>query len=307
MRLFQKGDKAAVIAPSDCIEQGSESVGVLYLKSLGLDPVLSKHLHFDRRFEDTTKQQIAKELMSFFQDPEIKVLFCTRGGSGSLKLLDYLDFDIIKKNPKPVFGFSDTTVLQNALYAKAGLKSYSGFLLNYDFKDGIFEGLTRKSFEQILLERNEPFKGGKTLREGVAEGVLIGGNLSALMQLSGTPYFPDLDGKILVLEDCGEKTYKIDTMLFHLKMLKNFEKLRGIILGQFTNCPLTDPYDGTIDEILGEFTKKLNCPVLTNFPYGHIKERYILPIGEKVVLNTTDQTLKTAPTEFFENSKNLSD
>ena len=126
----------------------------------------------------------------------------------------------------------------------------------------------------------------EVLKKGEAEGVLIGGCLSVFNALCGTKYFPKLKNKILLIEDVGEKTYRIDLMLDQLKKQKDFDKVKAIIFGSFLNCKIADIGDGTIDEIIKNFVQTLDIPVIYNFPYGHIKSRFILPIGKKIKLKT---------------------
>lgn len=284
MRL-KIGDKVAVVAPSDCIQPGSADKGIAWLRQQGFSPVLSEHLYIDERYSNQTKKNIAHEINQFFADDEIKALFCTRGGAGSLRILNELNFAVIRNHPKPIFGFSDSTVLQNALWALSRNVSFSGLLLNYDFCGDTINPVVEQDIKNILSGQAYTIKSGKKLRSGSAEGILLGGNLSALSRLFGTKYFPDLTDKILVLEDCGEKTYKIDSLLSGLKMQPSFDKLAGIILGQFSDCVITDAYDGTIEQILEQFLEDIKIPVIGDFLYGHIKDHHILPIGARISMN----------------------
>lgn len=290
--LLKPGDKVAVIAPSSCIEKESENKGVAFLQQKGFVPVRSKHLYMDDRYKTSVKRNIAAELNSFYLDSEIKALFCVRGGAGSLRILDFLDFDVVKNNPKPVFGLSDSTALQNALWHKAGVVSHSGFLLNYDFKNGSLDKRIEDCLDDIFSGTSYTVQSGKTIIPGKTKGRMVGGNLSVFVQLCGTKYFPDLAGRILFLEDCNEKTYKLDLMLSTVKMQPGFNQIAGIVLGQFTGSAVSDAYDGTLEQVLGEFLSGVNVPVVANVEYGHIPSRYILPIGGKAELDADNATLK---------------
>ena len=141
--------------------------------------------------------------------------------------------------------------------------------------------------QNTLFDNHQTIVSGDCLKKGECKGKIIGGCLSVLTYLCGTEYFPNLSGKILLLEDIGEKTYKIDLMLNQLKQQKNFNKLKGIIIGQFHNCIISDKEDGTIEDCIKDFTKDLNIPIITNFAYGHVKERYVVPLNKIITLKAT--------------------
>jgi muramoyltetrapeptide carboxypeptidase len=184
-------------------------------------------------------------------------------------------------------GLSDSTALQNALITKTNNLSYTGFLPLYDLDESGINQTLDKSLQNILFNNHQTIISGNCLKKGECKGKIIGGCLSVLTYLCGTQYFPNLSGKILLLEDIGEKTYKIDLMLNQLKQQKNFNKLNAIIIGQFHNCIISDKEDGTIEDCIKDFTNGLNIPIITNFAYGHIKERYVVPLNKTVTLKST--------------------
>ena len=225
------------------------------------------------------------DLHRFFADPEIKAIFCTSGGTGSQYMLPLIDYELIRKNPKPIFGFSDNTALQLGIYAQTKVASCTGFSLKYDFKTGKIDSLVEQTLRQIFNNQKLDLHYGQTVHKGQSEGILLGGCLSLLRNLCGTPFYPDLSNTILLLEDVGEKTYKIDIMLQQLTQCPNFDKVKGIVFGEFADSEIVDPEDGSIDDIIEEFCKNLNIPVIKNFPYGHTPSRTILPIGVPVRLD----------------------
>jgi muramoyltetrapeptide carboxypeptidase len=229
-----------------------------------------------------TASERASDLNESFSRPDIRAVFCVRGGAGSLAILPYLDYDLIAENPKPVFGLSDSTALQNALYARTKNVSYSGFLPVYDFKNGTPDTQVQQSLQDILCGKKQRLYAGKALKIGQAQGIAVGGCLSVFCTLCGSSYFPDLNGKILFLEDVGEKTYKLETFLTQLSLQKGFGGLKGLVFGQFKNCMEADAGDGSVAEILADFTQNLPVPVIADFPYGHEKSRYLLPVGGKL-------------------------
>ena len=280
--MLKKGDKIALVAPSGCFEEKDLKNGLSFFENLGLKPVIMPHALESFYFAAGTPQNRAKDINDAFFDKDIKALFCIRGGAGSSQILDYIDYEMIKKNKKPVFGLSDSTALQNALYTKAKNISYTGFLPIYDLKKGYINLKLKKSLLDIFKGEKTEYKEFDVLNKGVMEGVLVGGCLSVFNLLCGTPYFPDLKNKILLLEDVGEKTYHIDLMLEQLRQQKDFDKIQGFIFGEFLNCVPADEGDGTIDDVIKNFALKTNKPVVYHFPYGHIKKRVILPIGRKI-------------------------
>lgn len=288
------GDKVGIISPSSFLKTAETiELGIDYLRSLGLEPVEGEHIMSRSRYMAGTPEERVSDLHRFFADPEIKAVFCTSGGTGSQFMLPLIDYDLIRNNPKPVFGFSDNTALQLAVYAKTKVLSVTGFTLKYDFKNGHIDGLVDSSLNTVINGERLTAQGGETVIPGTAEGILIGGCLSLFRNLCGTPYYPDLTDTILLIEDVSEKTYKIDLMLQQLRECPGFDKVKGIIFGQFADMEVVDPEDGTVDDIIGEFCKNLTVPVIKNFPYGHTPSRYVLPIGGKVRLNAAGCRLET--------------
>ena len=292
MALLKKGDQVALIAPSGWVKKSRLKDGLAWLEKQGLKPVLMPHA-FQRHFYMAGSDEArAEDINAAFADRAIKAVFCIRGGAGCTRVLPYVDWKIIKKNPKPIFGLSDSTALQNAAYALSQNVSWTGFLPIFDFKNGPLDKRIEKSMHAVLAGQPQVLKGGKTLIAGKAEGVLVGGCLSVLHYLAGTKYLPDLKDKILLIEDVSEHTYKLDLMLHRLSLEKDFSKIKGLVFGQFLDCTEADSGDGTVHQIIKEFALKYNVPTLENFPYGHIKSRYVLPIGARVVLDADKKELK---------------
>lgn len=291
MFKLNKGDKIGIISPSSGLENNDISAGLDYLRGKGLLPVVGRHVKAQYRYMGGTDTERAADIMDFFADSSIKALFCTRGGAGSLRILPHLDYNIIRRNPKPIFGFSDSTVLQNGIYTQTANISYSGFLLLYDFRNGSLNPMQSADLDNIFAEQKSDIKSGTTVTPGTAEGVLIGGNISCLLSLCGTPYFPDLNGKILLLEDVGIKSYQLDIMLHQLKMQPGFTAIRGLIFGQYTDIKIVDDCDGDINDNISCFCAEIDVPAIKDFAYGHVPARHVLPIGGTVRLDAGQCTL----------------
>jgi len=282
MSFLKKGDKIGIIAPSVGLKDKDINPSLNYFKKLKLIPVLASNLQSEYRYMAGTDNERAEVITSLFQDKDIKALFCLRGGAGATRMLPYLNYNIIKKNPKPVIGLSDSTALQNALIAKANIPSFTGFLPIYDLNNKNIDKTIDSSLKNALFEDKHQIASGKCQTPGTTEGEIIGGCLSVFLYLCGTPYLPDLSNKILLLEDTDEKTYKVDLMLSQIKQQKGFNKLKGIIIGKFSDCPQIDKEDGTIEDCIKDFTKDLSVPIITDFAYGHIPSRHLIPLGIKV-------------------------
>ena len=280
------GDKVGIISPSSCLpNQKVIELGLDYLRSLKLEPILGEHIFNSFRYMAGTPADRVADLHNFYANPEIKAVFCTNGGAGSQFMLPLIDYDLIRNNPKPLFGFSDNTALQLGLYAQAKTITCTGFTLKYDFKTGHIDNLVDETLRTIISGKKLDLYGGQTVVGGETEGILIGGCLSLLRNLCGTPFYPDLTNSILLIEDVDEKTYKIDIILQQLSQCSGFEKIKGIVFGTFADSQIVDPEDGSIDDIITEICQDLKIPVIKNFPYGHIPSRAVMPIGTPVRLN----------------------
>lgn len=291
MIKLTKGDKVAVIAP--CAQIGNIaaiSPALDYLKNLGLNPQLGKHIFDVYRYMAGHDEERAADLNQAFADSDIKAIFCARAAAGGSRILPYIDYKTAAQNPKPVIGFCDNAALQLALWKKANLISYNGFVLSYDFKNGTLDSQIKDDLENILFGKKLNITSGDTVISGKAQGKLICCNLSVLLKLAGTEYFPDLTDKILLIEDVHERLHKIDLMLQQLKQLPGFAQLKGIILGQFSDCT-GDDEDGTLDDCFADFLDKVHVPTVKNFMFGHQASRRILPIGAEVLLDADCSTL----------------
>jgi len=292
MQPVKAGDKVAIIAPCGQISEMSKiELAVEYIKSLGLQPIAGKHLLYANRYMAGTDKQRAADVNTAFADKEIKAVFCVRAAAGGLRILPYLDYGLIKRNPKPFIGFCDNASIQLALWQKCRLVSYNGFVLSYDFKDGTLDSLIKENLGKLLKHENFSCTSGITLRGGTTQGQLICSNLTTLLRLAGTEFFPDLSGKILLIEDINERVYRVDLMLQQLKLQQNFTKLKGVIFGQFTNSQ-TDDEDGSIADCIQDFLSGTNFPAITDFNFGHTKSRHVLPLGAEVELNADTAELK---------------
>ena len=284
MSLLKKGDTVAFISPSCDKKRKELTQAIKYFKSIGLNPVITDYVGKHKPHDIKYDKLRAEHVNQAFSNSEYKALVCVRGGANSTCILPYLDYELIKQNPKIIIGLSDSTGIQNALFALCKNISLTGYLPAYKLEDNNTLSYTGSALQNALFEDKHQIYSGKSLISGQAKGKLIGGNLTAFNYLLGTKYCPDFNGKILLLEDVGEKTYKTNIMLQQLRQQKGFTKLKGIIIGQFSNVPSPDAEDKTLKETIQNFIQDLDIPVIEDFNYGHISNREILPLGKDVTI-----------------------
>lgn len=278
--MQQKIKTVGIISPSIMLSERDLQIDkwLKYLQNCGLEvvvapTVLSGGCHYIGDY-----QEKARDIMQMYQNPQIDALICAHGGAGALNVLEYLDYNIIAANPKPIIGFSDNTSLQLAVYAKTGNRFVTGFSPEYEFRNGNISPLVDEQFRKIISGESITYISGEVVKSGVAEGVLLGECLSTISDLNGTPYYPDISGSILLLEDEDEKAYKLGLMLTQLRLNPNFKNVKGIIFGRFADC--TDsPTQGSVDEVLAEFCARVKIPVIKSFDFGHFHERFVLKCG----------------------------
>lgn len=279
-----------VITPSSSLETPEKiRNGLAYLAELGYHSKIGNFVYGSSNHFSGTPKERASDIMNFFKNPDIAAIIASCGGYGAQSVLPYLDFNIIRQNPKPIIGFSDITALQTAVYTLSGISSIAGIMLKFDFLDNNPAFQTKNSFEKLIIDGQfTPVPAGNTLNSGYAEGVLIGTNFCTLMSLAGTTYFPRLEQKILLLEDIDEKSYRIERLLCQLEQQQGFELVSAIIFGTFSNCALNHPEEKDIESVLDEFAARHpKITMVKHFPFGHTKARICLPIGEKMQLNAT--------------------
>lgn len=255
----------------------------------GKKVVLMPHAGDGVRFLAGTDEDRAADLMKAFIDPKITDIIAVRGGYGSVRLLDKIDYDIIRSNPKLFWGFSDATALQNALYSQSGITGYTGFQAGF-LQVSVKSELCRE-YQSVLAGEKVEQTNLACVTKGQAIGITVGGTLSVLCGLLGTPYWPDMTGKILILEDVGEEPYVVDRFLTQLRLAGVWDKVAGVSLGEFTDCVAKDVADGSVEEVLSEHFRKMNKPVI-RIPYGHKTGKMIVPIGKMVMIDADNGVFK---------------
>ena len=289
---IKTGDKVAVVAPCAQIgDMAKIAAAIKYLESLGLIPVFGKNLLKVNRYMAGSDKERAEDLNAAFADTELKAIFCARAAAGGTRILPYIDYETARRNPKRLIGFCDNVAVMAALYEKSNMVSFNGLGLSYDFQNEVLDTQIDADVKALLKGETYGIKSGKTLKSGAAKGKLICANLSVLMRLAGTPYFTNLQNKILLLEDVHEKIYRIDLMLQQLKQQPHFEEIAGIVLGQFTDAE-SDAEDGNLDDCFADFLQGVKVPVIKDFNFGHTKSRRVLPFGADVLLDADRELLQ---------------
>lgn len=303
-KRLTEGATVALIAPSSGIEAQEFENAVQNLTNLGFKVKPGKFARQRKGFLAGSDEDRLADLHQAFADWEIKAVWCVRGGYGATRILPKLNFNLIRRNPKILIGYSDITALHIAISQKTGLVTFHGPVAASNFSDytkkHLLETLMHPSSRETIEISPDNAAGEsnlfktRTIRAGKCRGNLIGGNLSLLAALAGTPYAlnRNLRGKILFVEDVNEPAYRIDRMLTQLRESVDLRGLAGIALGVFKggNSDEADAFQSLIDVFTEQFGK-LNIPVIYGLSFGHIRDQFTLPIGIKAELDTERATL----------------
>lgn len=309
---LNKGDLVGIISPSAAMADEMQfQFAREAMEALGFRVVMGKHVAGRRGHLAGTDAERADDLNEMFAHPEVRGIICLRGGSGAARILPLIDYDNIRRNPKPLLGYSDITALHSAIYSQTGLITFHG-----PNGSGSWSSFNADQFSKVFFERdlvkyeNEQAKGDDlvikqnrvhTISPGSAEGVIIGGNLTVLTAIAGSPYLPDFEGKILFLEDVDEGPYRMDRMMSTLQLTGALDKIKGFVFGQCTGCDPSGGYGSlTLPQILRDFILPLNIPAYSGAMIGHISKQFIVPIGAKVRMDADKGTFELTEKVFQE-------
>lgn len=307
--VLKEGDTIGLIAPAGAVED-EESITIAKEVFTYFGFSVKEGLHIRARYGNLagTDEQRLEDLHTMFADTSVQAIVCIRGGNGASRLLHHIDYDLIARNPKILLGYSDVTALLLAFYTKVGLVSFHGVVgistwSNYVaqlFKDQFFDNKLacfenpKKSDTQIIQYKDRI----QTITPGIAEGTIIGGNLTLLTGLCGTPYLPDFKDKILFVEEIDEKSDRLDRMFCQLMNAGVLSQLKGFIFGKCTNCGPSGGYGAlTVEQMLKDYIKPLGIPAYSGAMIGHISDQFLMPVG---VLARMDASL--GKIEYLEKS-----
>lgn len=299
---------ASLMIPQDWNTDELRNNSEMFLKDMGLNITYGKYASECDEFLSTSIEHRTRDLHDAFADPSVTIIICAIGGFNANQLLKFIDYELIKANPKIFCGYSDITVLGNAIYHKTGLITYSGPHFT-TWGNTIFREYTHDYFKKCLKD-NGPYEvsssrqwhdftnlynndGYWIINEGSAEGIIIGGNLSTFNQLQGTEFMPDLKDSILFIEDDSLVDSRIfDRDLVSLIQQPGFENIRGIVIGRFQ--PESKVTKGLLERLIKTKMELNHIPVIANADFGHTKPLFTFPIGGKAILNSesSDPMLK---------------
>ncbi len=299
---LRAGMTIGLIAPASPFSEEKLAAARQNLAALGFQIQESAHFHAKNGYLAGSDEQRLEDLHNAFSNPAIDAVWCIRGGYGCSRLLPYIDFDLIRRHPKVLIGYSDVTALHLAIQQRTGLVTFHGPVAASDFPEN-----TLRHFRSVLMEPTrdysvqtpvasdlpagdayEPF----VIMPGQATGRLSGGNLTLLAALVGTPFAPSYKDKIVFIEDVGEQPYRIDRMLTQLLQGSDLARAAGIVLGVFADCkPKGDAPSLTLPETLRDRLGGLGIPVAYGMPFGHVAHQMTLPYGIHAAFDATEGRL----------------
>jgi muramoyltetrapeptide carboxypeptidase len=284
---LKPGDTIGIVAPAGPFDPEKFMKGKTVLETMGFRIFYDESIFNQHGFLAGTDAQRADQVNRLFADSSVHAIICARGGYGSMRILPLLDFRTIQTHPKIFLGFSDISALLAVLYDRCGLVTFHGPMVT------TLANATEKTIMAMktALTSGAPLElipeDGKVIKPGVCSGVLAGGNLTTLCHLVGTPYAPNFKGKILLLEDVGEMTYRIDRMLTQMKSAGCFNGVAGLMLGAFKKCGQPNE----IVEIFDDLFHAVDIPILAGFDIGHGEHNLTVPIGLSATLDTEKKRL----------------
>ena len=288
---LEKGDAIAIVAPAGYLKSDeSLKSGIALAEMWGLRVQLGAHIfNKEGHFAGSDAERLA-DLQAALDNPSVKAIWCARGGYGTNRIIDSLDFTEFKKHPKWVIGYSDITTLLNHIN-NLGIETLHAMMVTS--QEALANDLAVVSLQKALFGKSLSYEipSSKNNVIGQAKGLLIGGNLSLLVASLGTPSAPKPKNAILFIEETGEYKYRIDRMLYSLKRNGFFDKCRGILIGGMTDIPTNDPEFGkTMGQLILEVIGRTDMPICFDFPAGHITENCTLILGRKVLLKIDNNT-----------------
>jgi muramoyltetrapeptide carboxypeptidase len=292
-KRLRRGDVIGLVAPASPPRSRQKvEAGVRYLEGLGYRVKLGRNVDAKRGYLAGTDAQRLEDLNGMFRDRQVRAIFAMRGGYGSPRLLPFIDYAAVRRDPKVLVGMSDLTGLQLALWRRASLLTFSGPMLETDF-GGVRDAYTEEMFWDLVTS-NRRWMGQpagqrlRTLRPGRVEGRLLGGNLSLVVSNLGTPYHPQYQGALLFLEEIGEPLYRVDRMLTQLRNAGVMQRIGALICGQFTESPRSEGAQETLmkRQLWEEVASWFNGPMVDGLSYGHVTTKLTVPIGVQARLDT---------------------
>ena len=293
------GDTIGLIAPSGAVRtEGAVARAVEETKRMGFKVKLGESAQQKYGYLSGTDEVRARDINNMFADDEVDAIICIRGGYGAMRILDKLDYEMIAKHPKIFAGFSYITALHIALLNRCDLATFHAPMA-VGWADGPMDDFSRESMYKALMHSepmgelvNPPEYEKKTVNPGVAEGMLVGGNLMLITSSLGTPWEINTKDRILFIEEVSERTYCVDRMLTQLRLAGKFDDCAGVVFGDFADCNIEYPEFGlTLEEIIRDVVAPCGKPVFTGLRCGHCTPKLTLPLGIKCRMDADACTL----------------
>lgn len=293
-KVLKLGDTIGIISPSSPTSKENVNKAEAKLKEIGFEVKMGKNLYKTYGYLAGSDKERAEDLNNMFMDEEVDGIICIRGGYGAPRILELLDYEGIKNNPKVFVGYSDITALHIAINQICNLVTFHGPMVSSNMIDDFSEFSKDSLYRNILnneaigLVENPKGEEIEIINRGISEGEIVGGNLSLIADTLGTPYEIDTKDKILLIEEVGEEPYNIDRMLTQLRLAGKLEEASGIILADWNDCEAeSDEYDDslTLMEVFKDIIKPIGKPTIYNLKSGHCKPMITIPLGVKAKLN----------------------
>jgi len=304
---LKKGDKIGIIAPAGPAPEEKLKKGIKVLEDMGFSIVLGRSVFQKRGYLAGNDELRLEDIHRMFLNTEIKGIICMRGGYGTPRLLERIDYNLISKNPKAFIGYSDITALHLAFVQKANMVTFHGPMVTSDLAADDFNEYTARWLIKALmgkeplgkLENPEGEPPVKSIVPGKVCGEIIGGNLSLIASTIGTPFEIDTRNKILMIEEIGEEPYRIDRMLTQLKLAGKLDDALGFVIGECIGCGASDPENSLdLEEVIDDIIVPLNKPSIAGLKCGHGRYKLTLPLGIKAELDAAKAEISIIETAF---------
>lgn len=297
---LKKGDRIGIIAPASPLEMEEVWRAVPFFEEMGLQVKLGKHIDNVYGYLAGTDEQRLADFHDMIADKAIKAIFCARGGYGTGRIAGLIDYQLIRQNPKIIWGYSDITYLLTSIRQESGLVTFHGPMPASDIAKESFDEFSISLFQQLFkpapLFYTEDITPLTTIVPGETTGEIVGGNLSLLVSTLGTPHEIDTEGKLLLLEDIGEEPYRVDAMLNQLKLADKLHHTAGVMVGDFAAAePGKEKSSLSLEQVFHHYLSPLKGPVISGFKIGHCMPNFSLPLGASAELSTSKKTLTIEP------------
>jgi muramoyltetrapeptide carboxypeptidase len=295
-KALKKGDAIGVVAPASPPDLARIEKAKSLYEDMGLRVLLAPSVGKRHGYLGGTDAERVADLESMFANEDVRGVFCACGGYGTPRIVDRLNYKLIAEHPKVFWGYSDITCLHVAIHQQTGLVTFHGPMLSSDLGNSELEGTTLAGLSQIMAPRQQVFEQTRqplhVLAEGMATGKLVGGNLTLLASMIGTPYEIDTKDTLLFIEEIEEEPYRIDRMLNQLRLAGKLDDAAGFVIGNFNGCePKKRQHSFTLQEVLDDYFSGSGKPCISGFQIGHCSPAFSVPYGARAVLDTERKRL----------------